>query len=214
MIPRLCSAPALCSADSADAHAPRRRRSNRETGEQAGTLPFPRRREHGQFRCGYDAHACASVPTRSLTDLTPPPILVCPPVRAAARSPPASRFPSAPRWPRRAAVGSTRTAEPRGHRDRLRARCQTARCQLRRRCSYVRVWACTAIAQTVTALLVSLSDQWLGRCCALAFRLAPVFPSKPRPRFTPPQPHVRTARPIESGGGSASLRAGAWQGGT
>ena len=46
---------------------------------------------------------CASetVPTRSLADLTPPPILVCPPCRAAARSPPARRNPSFPRWPRR-----------------------------------------------------------------------------------------------------------------
>ena len=46
---------------------------------------------------------CASetVPTRSLADLTPPPMFVCPPCRAAARSPPARRNPSFPRWPRR-----------------------------------------------------------------------------------------------------------------
>ena len=164
-------------------HIPFRCPQTAETGRSTEAA-LPRRREHGQFRSGYDAHACASGPTRSLAELTPPPMSVCPPVRTA-RS---LRLAACPLS--RAACGDNPSARP-GRQNGAapatrRRRCQTARFQFRLRCSVVRVWACSEIAQTVTALvLIGLTSA--ARVPLWAYRLAPVFPSKPRPAV----PHGR-----------------------
>ena len=111
-------------------HIPFRCPQTAETGRSTEAA-LPRRREHGQFRSGYDAHACASGPTRSLAELTPPPMSVCPPVRTA-RS---LRLAACPLS--RAACGDNPSARP-GRQNGAapatrRRRCQTARFQFRLR---------------------------------------------------------------------------------